>query len=84
MRGEVRRYQARRSTVAGVGGIALMALGFVLTLEHVAGKVVPTVLAVVGFLLLNAGIAMGTLLVFNNLRYNRRQSYYDPDEEDDE
>ena len=84
MRGDVRRYQARRSTLVAVGGIGLMALGFVLTLAHVAGDVVPTVLAVGGFVLLNAGIAMGALLVVNNLRYRRNQSYYDPDEEDDE
>lgn len=61
-----------------------MALGIVLTLAHVAGNVVPTVLGVLGFVLLNAGIAMGALLVVNNFRYSRDQSYYDPDDEEDE
>ena len=42
------RVLARRSTFAGLGGIALVALGVLLTLGHLLGNVVPTVLAVVG------------------------------------
>ena len=83
MRAQQRRYQAHRSTLAGVAGVGLMALGIVLTLTHVAGNVVPTVLALLGLVLLVIGIALGTLLVFDNFRFSRNQSYYDPDEEDD-
>ena len=84
MRGQVRRFQARRSTLVALSGIGLMALAFALTLAHVAGNVVPTVMGVVGFVLLNAGLAIGTTLIFDNLRYSRGQPYYDPDEENDE
>lgn len=84
MRAQERRYKARHSTAVGLGGIGLMALGIVLTLAHVAGDVVPTVVALLGFVLLNVGIGTGALLVMDNFRYSRNQSYYDPDEEEDE
>lgn len=61
-----------------------MAFGLALTFAHLAGDVVPTIIALAGFVLLNAGIATGFLLVVNTRRYSRNQSYYDPDEEDDE
>jgi hypothetical protein len=61
-----------------------MATAMALTFAHVAGNVVPTVLGLAGFVLLNAGIAIGFLLVVDTRRYSRSQSYYDPDEEDDE
>jgi hypothetical protein len=79
-----RRLQARRSTLLVVAGIALIALGVVLTLARVVGDVVPTVLALLGLVSLVAGIATGSLLVLENFRYSRDQSYYDPDEDEDE
>ena len=75
---------AHLSTLLGVTGIVLIALGIVLTLAHVLGDVVPTVLALAGGVLLVAGIATGTRLVWDNARWGRGQSYYDPDEEPDE
>lgn len=75
---------AHRSTLLALIGIGLMALGIVLTLTHVAGLVVPTVLALVGAVVLVAGIATGTRLVFDNVRWRRDESYYDPDDERDE
>ena len=75
---------ARRSTLLGVAGVVLMALGLVLTLAGVAGNAVPTVVALLGLVLLVAGIATGTLLVYDNARWSRGQSYYDEDEEPDE
>jgi uncharacterized membrane protein HdeD (DUF308 family) len=83
-RNAYRRLQARRSTVFAVVGVLLIALGIVLTLSRVVGDVVPTVLALLGLLSLIVGIATGSLLVFENFRYSRNQSYYDPDEEEDE
>jgi small-conductance mechanosensitive channel len=82
-RAQQRRRTARRSTRAGVLGIALMVLGIALTLAHVGGNALPTALALVGLALLIVGIATGSLLVLNNFRYRSDQSYYDPDEEDD-
>ena len=75
---------ARRTTLLGVAGILLMAVGLVLTLAGVAGNVVPTVLALLGLVLLVLGIATGTLLVYDNARWSRNQSFYDEDEEPDE
>lgn len=75
---------AHRSTLLALIGIGLIALGIVLTLAHVVGDVVPTVTAVVGGVVLVAGIATGTRLVWDNARWTRDQSYYDPDDEPDE
>lgn len=80
IRAQQRRRRARRSTVAGLLGIALMALGLVLTLAHVGGNALPTALALVGLASLVVGIASGSLLVFDNFRYRRDQSYYDEDD----
>ncbi len=79
-----RRLQARRSTLLGVLGVILIALGVVLTLARVVGDVVPTVLALAGLVSLVAGIATGSLLVLENFRFRRDQSYFDEDDEDDE
>lgn len=76
-RDEQRRRESRRSTVAGLGGLALIALGFGLTVAHLLGDVVPTVVAIVGVGSLVAGIATGSMLVLDNFRYRRDQSYYD-------
>lgn len=76
-RDQQRRRTARRSTLAGLGGIALVALGVVLTLAHVAGNIVPTVLAIAGVGSLIAGIATGAMLIVENFRVQRNQSYYD-------
>jgi len=78
-RWELRRRTSRRSTLAGVGGLLLVALGVVLTLAHVAGNVVPTVLAIAGVGSLMAGVATGSMLVLENFRLHRDQSYYDED-----
>ena len=77
-----RRLQARRSTLFAVAGILLIALGVVLTLTGRVGAVVPTVLALLGLVSLVVGMAVGTRLVFENFRYSRNQSYYDPDEDE--
>ena len=77
-----RRLQARRSTLLGVLGAVLIALGVVLTLARVVGDVLPTVLALAGLVSLVAGIATGSLLVLENFRYRRDQSYYDDDEDE--
>jgi membrane-bound ClpP family serine protease len=79
-----RRLQARRSTLFAVLGIVLIALGVILTLTRAVGDVVPTVLALAGLLSLVVGIATGSLLVFENFRYSRSQSYYDADEDEDQ
>jgi membrane-bound ClpP family serine protease len=79
-----RRLQARRSTLFGVLGIVLIALGVILTLTRAVGDVVPTVLALAGLVSLVVGIATGSLLVFENFRYSRNQSYYDADEDEDQ
>ena len=81
-RNAYRRLQARRSTLLAVAGILLIALGVVLTLTGGVGALVPTVLALVGFALLVVGMVIGTRLVFENFRYSRNQSYYDPDEDE--
>jgi hypothetical protein len=83
-RNALRRRQARRSTLFAVAGILLITLGVILTLTRAVGDVVPTVLALGGLLSLVAGIATGSLLVFENFRYSRDQSYYDADEDEDE
>ncbi|MBB3326468.1 hypothetical protein [Microlunatus antarcticus] len=79
-RAQQRQRTSRRSTFAGLGGIAMIALGVVLTLAHVAGNIIPTILALLGMGTLIAGISTGTLLVLENFRYRRDQSYYDDDE----
>jgi len=79
-----RRLQARRSTLFAGLGIVLIALGVILTLTRAVGDVVPTVLALAGLVSLVVGIATGSLLVFENFRYSRNQSYYDPDEDEEE
>ena len=60
----------------------LIAVGVVLTLTRVVGDVLPTVLAMAGLVSLVAGIATGSLLVFENFRYRQDQSYYDDDEDE--
>lgn len=77
-----RRRQARRSTLFAVVGLVLIASGVVLTLTGGVGNVVPTVLAIVGLVSLVAGMAAGSLLVFENFRYSRNQSYYDEDQDE--
>ena len=79
-----RRLQARRSTLFAVVGLVLIALGVILTLTRAVGDLVPTVLALFGLVSVVAGIATGSLLVFENFRYTRDQSYYDADEDEDE
>ena len=81
-RNALRRVQARRSTWFAVAGLVLMAVGVILTLTGGVGNLVPTVLAVLGLISLVVGLATGTLLVFENFRYSRNQSYYDPDEDE--
>ncbi len=81
-RNAYRRLQARRSTLFAVLGLVLIALGVILTLTRAVGNVVPTVLAFAGLLSLVVGIATGSLLVFENFRYSRDQSYYDADEDE--
>jgi uncharacterized RDD family membrane protein YckC len=81
-RNALRRVQARRSTWFAVAGLVLMAVGVILTLNGGVGNLVPTVLAVLGLISLVVGLATGTLLVFENFRYSRDQSYYDPDEDE--
>lgn len=83
-RAQGRLWQAHRSTVAGLTGIGLMALGLVAQVSDLVGDVVPVVLGLAGFLLLNAGIATGARLVVDNARWRRDQSYDDPDDEEDE
>ena len=62
------RVLARRSTYAGVGGIALVALAMLLTLTHLLGNVVPTVMAIVGVGSLVAGISTGAMQVVDHYR----------------
>ena len=76
-RDEQRRRTSRRSTLAGLGGVAMIALGIGLTLAHVAGNVLPTVLGIAGVGSLIAGIASGALMVAENFRVHRDDSYYD-------
>jgi uncharacterized membrane protein HdeD (DUF308 family) len=83
-RNAYRRLQARRSTLFAVLGIVLIAVGVILTLTRAVGDVVPTVLALLGLVSLVVGIATGSLLVFENFRYSRNQSYYDADEDEDQ
>ena len=79
-----RRREYRRSTLAGLGGIVLIAVGLILTAAKIGGNVLPTVLAILGLGCIVAGIGTGALLVLNNFRYRRDQSFYDPDEEEDD
>ena len=83
-RAQGRLRQARRSTVAGLTGAGLMALGLLAQVSGLVGDVVPVVLGLAGFLLLNVGIATGARLVVDNARWRRDQSYFDPDDEDEE
>ena len=63
-----RRVLARRSTLAGLGGIVLVALAVVLTLAHVLGNVVPTVLSIVGVGSLIAGVSTGAMQIVDHYR----------------
>lgn len=69
-----RRSQARRSTLAGVGGIILLALGIILTLAQVGGNVLPTILALVGAGSLLAGVSTGSAALMDSFRMTRKQS----------
>ena len=62
------RALARRSTYAGVGGIVLVALAMLLTLTHVLGNVLPTVLAIVGVGSLVAGVSTGAMQIVDRYR----------------
>lgn len=64
-----RNRQSRWSTAAGLGGIGLVAAGILLTLAHIGGNLIPTVLAVVGMGSLMAGVVSGGVLVMDNVRY---------------
>ena len=75
-----RRRRARRSTLAAVGGLLLIALGVILTVARVGGDLLPTVLALAGLVSLIAGTMTGQRLVVENFRYHQDQSYYDDDE----
>ncbi len=66
---------ARRSTLAGLGGIALVALGVLLSLSHLLGNAVPTVLAIVGVGSLMAGVSTGAMQVMDH--YRRPDSDFD-------
>jgi uncharacterized membrane protein len=83
-RAQGRLRTAHRSTLLALLGVGLIALGIVLTLTRGVGDVVPTVLALVGAVVLVAGISTGMRLVWENARWSRDQSYYDPDDERDE
>ena len=65
------RTRARRSTFAGVGGILLVAVAVLLTLTHVGGDVLPTVLGIVGVGSLMAGVSTGAMQVVDAFRYSR-------------
>jgi hypothetical protein len=62
------RRLARRSTYAGLGGIVLVALGVLLTLTHLLGDAVPTVLAILGVGSLIAGVSTGAMQVVDRYR----------------
>ena len=62
------RALARRSTYAGVGGIVLVALAMLLTLTHVLGNVLPTVLAIAGVGSLVAGVSTGAMQIVDRYR----------------
>ena len=62
------RALARRSTYAGVGGVVLVALAMLLTLTHVLGNVLPTVLAIVGVGSLVAGVSTGAMQIVDRYR----------------
>ena len=66
---------ARRSTVAGLAGIALVGLGMLLTFTHLLGNALPTVLAIVGVGSLIAGVSTGAMQVMD--RYRRPDSDFD-------
>ncbi len=69
---------ARRSTLAGLGGIVLVALGVLLTVTNLAGDVVPTVLAILGVGSLIAGVSTGAMQLMD--RYRRPDSdFHDED-----
>ena len=69
------RVLGRRSTVAGLAGIALVALGMLLTFTHVLGNAVPTVLAIVGVGSLIAGVSTGAMQIVDH--YRRSSSDFD-------
>ena len=62
------RALARRSTYAGVGGTVLVALALLLTLTHLLGNVLPTVLAIVGVGSLVAGVSTGAMQIVDRYR----------------
>ena len=62
------RVLARRSTTAGLAGIALVALGMLLTAGHLLGNVVPTVLAILGVGSLIAGVSTGAMQIVDRYR----------------
>lgn len=62
------RVLARRSTIAGLGGVALVALGLLLTATHALGNAVPTVLAIVGVGSLVAGVSTGAMQLVDRYR----------------
>ena len=70
-----RRVLARRSTLAGLGGIVLVVLAMALTLAHLLGDVVPTVLAIIGVGSLTAGVSTGAMQIVD--RYRRSGSDFD-------
>ena len=65
------RARARRSTWAGVGGMVLVVVAVVLTMTHVGGNVLPTVLGIVGVGSLMAGVSTGAMQVVDAFRYSR-------------
>ncbi len=69
------RRDARRITIAGLGGILLVATGVALTLLSVGGLVLPTVLAVLGVGSLLAAVVSGAVQIGN--AYRRSDSDFD-------
>jgi hypothetical protein len=69
------RRDARRITVAGLGGILLVAAGVGLTLLPVGGLVLPTVLAILGVGSLLAAVVSGAVQIGN--AYRRSDSDFD-------
>jgi hypothetical protein len=76
------RIRARRSTWAGLGGIVLVGVAVLLTVTHVGGDVLPTVLGIVGVGSLMAGVSTGTMQVVDAFRYSRPDPDGDGHDED--
>jgi hypothetical protein len=66
--GARQRVLARRSTYAGIGGILLVALAMLLTVTHVLGNVLPTVLGIAGVGSLVAGVSTGAMQIMDRYR----------------